>query len=115
MFELRSKWPLMGDAMTRKYSTHLNATLRSTLATILVGSLLCACQGDDNSLPLPPSDAGADAHADASVHDGSPEAATDSGSESDATVDGIAGGDAGDAGDAETSQADSSIDGPSPR
>jgi hypothetical protein len=43
--------------------------------------VLCACQGDDNSLPLPPADATADGHSgDSSSHDGAGEGSTGDGS-----------------------------------
>jgi hypothetical protein len=52
--------------------------LRWTAVAITVVAALSACQGDDNSLPLPP-DAG---HSDASVHEGG----TDSGSNKDSSM-----------------------------
>jgi hypothetical protein len=53
--------------------------LRFNAASVLVAAALCGCQGDDNVLPLPP-DAGSDAHADATAHDGAAEASKDSSS-----------------------------------
>ena len=45
-------------------------------ALTLVAAMLSGCQGDDNTLPLPP-DASSDAHADATAHDGATEAASE--------------------------------------
>ena len=51
--------------------------------------VLCACQGDDNALPLPVVDAGS--HSDATVHDGGPEASSGGLSDARANPDGIGG------------------------
>ncbi len=50
--------------------------LRLIAASALAGAVLCGCQGDDSTFPLP--DAGSDAHSDATApHDGATEASTD--------------------------------------
>jgi hypothetical protein len=50
--------------------------------------VLCACQGDDNALPLPV-DAGS--HSDATVHDGGPDGSKGGLSDARANPDGIGG------------------------
>ncbi len=56
---------------------------RLTALSALAAAVLCGCQGDDNTLPLPP-DAGSDAHADATTaHDGAAEASSESGATKD--------------------------------
>ncbi len=98
---------------------------RLTALSTLVAAVLCGCQGDDNTLPLPP-DAGSDAHADATTaHDGAAEASPESGatkdsatgetsSEADSSSGVDSSGEADSSSDAAdtSSEADSSIDGP---
>jgi hypothetical protein len=56
---------------------------RLTALSALAAAVLCGCQGDDNTLPLPP-DAGSDARADATTaHDGAAEASPESGATKD--------------------------------
>jgi hypothetical protein len=61
------------------FSDSVRSGARSSLVILgLFSTALCACQGDDNTLPLPVDASATDAHSDSSApHEGGSEAAAD--------------------------------------